>query len=73
MENNEENEYSWFDWEESVDVAEMYYLTIVDSEGEEYALIAHRTCNGDYPLDGELAESKRERAQFIVDALNATL
>lgn len=73
MENNEENEYSWFDWEESVDVAEMYYLTIVDSEGEEYALIAHRTCNGKFPLDGELAESKRERAQFIVDALNATL
>lgn len=75
MENENENEesYGWFDWEPApTDTTGVYYLTIVDADGEEVAIIVHRESEL-YPLDGELANSKKERAQFIVDALNATL
>lgn len=48
-----------------------HILTILDPEGEEYATIVHRVCGGKYPIDGPLAEEKRQRAQHLVETLNA--
>lgn len=71
--------YGWLDFEEdesSDSIPDKYILTIgTFNEHHEFvdeiAIIVHRTAGGQYPLDGELAESKRKDAQRIVDALNA--
>jgi hypothetical protein len=65
----------WFDFEEdqSTDnIPDKYILTIAGPDDEELAFIVHRTCGGRFPLDGEVANRKRETAQRIVDALNRT-
>lgn len=69
------NPYTWTDFEpdEFDNIPDKHYITILDEVGEEFAIIVHRTCGGDYPLDGAVAEVKRGRAQMLVDALNATL
>lgn len=75
--------YGFFDFEEDQSTDQIpgkYVLEIVKLEydergeitgGEEIAVIAHRTENGMFPIDGEVAETKRNDAQLIVDALNA--
>ena len=76
--------FAWYDFEAEPDMTfdgsgdpETHYITIatVDpidgSMGDEWAVICHRICGGKYPLDGDLANEKRARAQAIVDALNA--
>lgn len=40
------------------------------AEGEEVAVIVHRTADGRHPLDGVTAEAKRERARRLCDILN---
>lgn len=69
--------FSWTDFQPETETTgdgsgdpDKYILTITE-DGEEYAVIVHRTCGGRYPLDGELAESKRSRAQRTVELLNA--
>lgn len=49
----------------------VYYITILDPEGEEYAVIMHRTCNGEYPLGGQVANEKLNRSLELCRALNA--
>lgn len=70
-------EFLWFDFEAEPDMTgdgsgdpDTYYLTIAWPDGEELAVICHRTVGGKWPIDGELADSKRRNAQMIVDALN---
>lgn len=63
--------YDWTDFEEdesSDAIPDKWILTIREG-GEELAVIVHRHSER-YPIDGVLADEKRERAQFIVDALN---
>ncbi|QAU06670.1 hypothetical protein SEA_WILLIAMBOONE_170 [Gordonia phage WilliamBoone] len=72
-------QYGWIDFEidESTDGIEDKFIAtigLLDENGYvfvEIAVIVHRTLNGLYPLDGEVAERKRKDAQMIVDALNA--
>lgn len=70
--------FEWLDFEAEPNLTgdgsgdpETFYLTIREA-GEELSVIAHRTCGGKYPIDGELANEKRANAQRIVDALNAS-
>lgn len=78
--------FAWYDFESEPQLnagalgdPDKYYIIIaaVDvrdgSQDDEWACICHRTCGGKYPLDGPLANEKRERAQFIVDSLNDAL
>lgn len=77
--------FAWYDFESEPDLTgdgsgdpDTYYLTIATvypdgSMGDEWAVICHRICNGRFPIDGDLANKKRENAQFIVDALNDAL
>lgn len=68
--------YTWTGWEAEVDNDNdddrvgVYYLTIRDPAGEEYAVIMHRTVGDRYPLDGDVAQEKVRRATRMVDALN---
>lgn len=70
--------YGWSDFEEDVStdaIPDKFILTIgeLDEDGYldgEIAIIVHRTCNGKFPLDGPVAEAKREQARMIVSALN---
>lgn len=72
--------FGWFDFEPEPEVTgdgagdpDKYILTIVawpGEDNEEIAVVVHRTCNGKYPLDGPLANEKRQQAQRIVDLLN---
>lgn len=67
--------YHWLGWEAEEDFEpgrpDTYFLTICYPDGEEMAVIVHRTVDGKFPLDGEGAKQKEQRAQAIVDALNA--
>lgn len=70
--------YDWVGWEAEPETTndgsgdpEKHFLTVRDPEGEEYALIVHRTVGGKYPLDGDLAQEKIAKAKNIVAALNA--
>jgi hypothetical protein len=69
--------YQWLGWEPETDLGnpddrqDVYFLTIADADGDEQAIIVHRTCDGRYPLDSETAWRKEERAARIVAALNA--
>lgn len=69
-----ESHYHWTGWEAEADFEpgrpDTYFLTICYPDGEEMAVIVHRTVDGAFPLDGDLAKSKEARAQQIVDALN---
>lgn len=68
------DKYQWFDFtrDESTDaIPDKYILTIADADGEEIAVIVHRTLDDTFPLDGRLAEKKRQDATLIVRALNA--
>lgn len=47
----------------------VHYLTVTQ-DGEEFAVIVHRTVDGKYPLDGEVALAKEQRARHIAAALN---
>lgn len=66
--------YHWLGWESEADYEpgreDTYFLTICFPDGEEMAVIIHRTVGGEYPLDGPVAKRKEEDAQRIVDALN---
>lgn len=61
------------DWEvdESSDAIEGKYMITIDRDGEEIAVIVHRTCGGRYPLNSNMAMSKVRDADMIVGALNA--
>lgn len=68
--------FVWFDFESEPGMTgdgsgdpETHYLTIANTDGDELAVICHRVCRGEYPIDGPLAEHKRAIAQHIVDAL----
>lgn len=71
-----EGQFGWHGWlseeEEDVDDARpgVYWITITDTDGEEYTTIIHRTYGDKFPLDGPVAMEKQARAQKIVDALN---
>ena len=71
----EQPRYDFTGWEAETDLDNdydregVYFLTIRDNE-EEMAIIIHRASEK-YPLDSPVAEQKVERAQKIVDALNA--
>ncbi len=66
--------YHWLGWESEADFEpgrpDTYFLTICHPDGEEYAVIIHRTVGGQFPLDGGVAKRKEANAQAIVDALN---
>lgn len=82
--NYDEGKVGWLDFEPEPDTTgdgsgdpDKYILTIADGLGtehwpEEVAVIVHRTCDGRYPIDGDLANQKRHNAQVICDALNAS-
>lgn len=75
--------YGWLDFEpDTVDnIPDKYTLTIGAWERDEFsgeysfmdetAVIVHRTDNDRFPLDGAIADRKRQNAQIIVDGLNA--
>lgn len=72
--------YDWVGWEAEPEMTgdgsgdpDKHFITIRDPEGEEYALIVHRTVGGKFPLDGDVANEKIARADRIVAALNASL
>lgn len=77
-----EGTVAWLDFEPEPDITgdgsgdpDKWILTIADGLGtsdwpEEVAVIVHRTCDGKYPIDGDLANKKRRNAQAICDALN---
>lgn len=70
----ESGPYQWFDFtpDDSTDaIPDKYILTIVDADDEEIAIIVHRTVDGTFPLDGPVAEKKRQDAARIVRALNS--
>lgn len=81
--NYDEGDVAWLDFEPEPDTTgdgsgdpDKYILTIASGLGtvywpEEIAVIVHRTCGGKYPLDGDVANRKRNNAQVICDALNA--
>src|SRR5690606_7487606 len=55
--------FSWTDFEADEDIStdavtDKFILTILDEDGEEFATIVHRTCDGRFPLDGDVAEQK---------------
>ena len=68
--------YDWTGWESEEEATDgparpvTHFITIRE-DGEELAVIIHRTCGGQYPLDGELAKSKEAVAERIVAALRA--
>jgi hypothetical protein len=71
--------YTWWGWTSEPETTgdgsgdpDKWFLTIVE-DGEEKAVIVHRTCGGKFPLDGLVAKDKERAAQQIVDALNATV
>jgi hypothetical protein len=70
------NTYTWTGWDAETELHNaddregVYYLTIL-KDGEEHAIIIHRTVGGKYPLDGPVAVAKTARADQICDALNA--
>lgn len=68
---NEESEFAWEDFQEdeSTDAIPDKYILTITKHGEEFATIVHRASEA-YPIDGNLANQKRENAQLIVDALN---
>ncbi len=75
----EPGQYGWIDFAhmESDENPERFYIEIFSTDengeyGEEVAVICHRLVGGRFPLDGDVANSKRERAQHIVDTLNAS-
>lgn len=75
MESIEDCDYAWTDFEPETEMTgdgsgdpDKYILTIWHY-GEEYATIVHRTCNGLYPLDGDIANEKRARAGMIVNSI----
>lgn len=68
-------EYGWIDFESEPEMSgdgsgdpEMHYITITHW-GEEMALIAHHDHSGEYSIDSEVANKKREDAERIVKAL----
>ena len=75
--NYDDGHCTWRDFESEPELTgdgsgdpDAWYLTICDEDGEEIAVIAHRTVGNKYPIDGDLANKKRRNAQVIVDALN---
>ena len=64
-------------WQHEADLPQgregVYFLQILDPEGEEYAVIIHQTWDGMYPIGGKMANEKLERANHICEALNAAL
>ncbi len=74
------DKYGWIDFAhmESDEDPERFYIEIysINEDGDyedEIAVICHRLVGGRFPLDGDVANEKRERAQRIVDSLNASL
>lgn len=65
--------YSRSEWEAEEDFEpgrkDVYFLTISDPDGEEYATIIHRVTE-QFPLDSDCARRKEEQADNIVKALN---
>ena len=65
--------YGWWDFEQGDSTPEdVHYITILNPDGDEIATIVHRV-SAQFPIDGDVANEKRKNAQFIVDALNATI
>ena len=66
--------YDWTGWESEEEPTDgparqdTHFITIRE-DGEELAVIIHRTCGGQFPLDGELAKSKEAAADRIVAGL----
>jgi hypothetical protein len=66
--------YDWTGWESEEEATDgparpdTHFITIRE-DGEEIAVIVHRTCDGEFPLDGEEAKSKEALAERIVAAL----
>jgi hypothetical protein len=74
--NEPEDKFTWSDWQSEEEElgsdgrVGVYWIEISDPNGEEYACIIHRTVDGQFPLDGDIAKRKEADAQRIVDALN---
>lgn len=70
------NSYDWTGWESEAEATDgparpdAHFITIRE-DGEELAVIIHRTCDGQFPLDGDVAKSKEAVAERIVAALRA--
>jgi len=68
--------FDWTGWESEEEATDgparpdTHFITIRE-DGEEIAIIVHRTCDGEFPLDGEEAKSKEVMADRIVAALLA--
>lgn len=67
----------WFDFEPEPQTTgdgsgdpDKQILTIATDDGEELAVIVHRTCHGGFPIDGPTANHKRALAEHIVTTLN---
>lgn len=46
------------------------YILTLRRNGEKYAPVVHRTCNGRYPLDGPVAQQKVRDAEALCETLN---
>lgn len=69
-------QYGYTDWQREAEVAadgrkDVHYIEILDPDGEELAVIVHRTEGGEYPLEGPVAVAKMMRAEKMVGVLNS--
>ena len=63
--------FQLIDWQTADDEPNLAYLTIADAEGNEVSTITHRLVDG-FTLDDDIAKSKIEIGNQIVDSLNET-
>lgn len=70
------DEFTWIDFEPEPDGTgdgsgdpNKHILTILDPDGDEFAIIVHRV-SAQFPLDGPVANEKRERAAWACNALS---
>lgn len=69
-------QYGYTDWQSEAGTTpdgrkDMHYIEILDPDGEEVAVIVHRTEGGEYPLEGPVAVAKMMRAEKMVGVLNS--
>lgn len=69
-------QYGYTDWQSEAEVTadgrkDVHYIEILNPDGEEAAIIVHRTEGGEFPLDGPAAAAKMVRAEKMIGALNS--
>lgn len=69
-------QYGYTDWQSEAQATpdgrkDVHYIEIHDPDGEEVAVIVHRTEGGEFPLDGPAAVAKMVRAEKVIGVLNS--